>query len=374
MATVAKPTEVAILTNFIPPTRLPAFQFIARQLNTRLFLDTDMEDNRKWTVETGGLNAHVVWGLSLPVYYRHPQGFREKSYLHLPLGLFWSLLKANPQRIISGELGFRTGIACLYRVLRPKTQLVVWVEGTPHTDASRGRLRRWWRSLIVRIPDCFLATSTGAKELLISYGVPEKLVHVAFLLTSFYPPPRVPDRDSTQRRRLLYCGALNERKGVRKFVEALVSVFPALGVAVELWFAGEGPDEAFLRSLPLPPGLSFRFLGFVPFERMPETYKQCGVLVFPTLADVWGLVVNEAMMYGLPVLGSRYAQSVCDLVTDGQTGWTFLPDDPASVESAIRIALSAGNEELENMGSAARKSIEHLTPEAFGDDLLRCFA
>jgi len=92
--------------------------------------------------------------------------------------------------------------------------------------------------------------------------------------------------------------------------------------------------------------------------------------VFPTLADVWGLVTNEAMMHGMPVLGSRYAGSVCDLITDHETGWTFTPDNRMEMERAIRSALSTSAEELEEMGMAARRRSEKLTPEAFADSLV----
>jgi hypothetical protein len=365
--------EIAILTNFVSPARLPAFEHISRRLRTIVFVDTKMEGNRKWTIESGSLDVRVVRSISVPITYRHPLGFREKSYLHLPYGLFFSLLTARPERILSGELGMRTAIACIYKLLRPKVKLVVWSEGTPHTDIPRGIVRKWWRKALVKFPDTFVATSSGAKELLEMYGVPESRERLSFLASGFSPPSEAPDRNSIQRRRLLYSGSLNARKGVRRFVDALVAVQSTSSCSVELWFVGYGPDERYLRDLSLPRNLSFRFFGYVSFERMPEIYRECGILVLPTLADVWGLVTNEAMMYGMPVLGSRYAQSVCDLVTDGKTGWTFFPDNRAEMEQAIRAALSASDEELRVMGKAAQERAEGLTPELFGEGLLAAF-
>jgi glycosyltransferase involved in cell wall biosynthesis len=369
----AESVDMAILTNFVPPARLPVFQYISRRLRTIIFVDTEMENNRKWTLQNDKLHIHVVRSLSVPVTYTHPQGFREKSYLHLPYGLFFCLLAARPKRILSGELGMRTAIACLYKILRPSVRLIVWTEGTAHTDAPRGILRKWWRKVLVKIPDNFIAVSSGAKELMESYGVPERRLRMSLFVSGFDPPLHIPARDMIQQRRLLYCGRLNELKGVRGFVDALVSVQSSLNRPVELWFVGYGSDEKYLRDLPLPHNLSFRFLGYVPFERITEIYCQCGILVFPTLSDVWGLVTNEAMMYGMPVLGSRYAQSVCDLVTDGKTGWTFVPDNRAEMEHAIHAALSASEEELHAMGKAAHQRVENCTPEVFAEDVLNAF-
>ena len=60
-------------------------------------------------------------------------------------------------------------------------------------------------------------------------------------------------------------------------------------------------------------------------ERMAEVYAKASLFAFPTLADEWGVVVNEAMAAGLPVLGSIYSQAVEELVEDGVSGWVFRP-------------------------------------------------
>jgi glycosyltransferase involved in cell wall biosynthesis len=100
----------------------------------------------------------------------------------------------------------------------------------------------------------------------------------------------------------------------------------------------------------------------VPYDRLPEVYRQAGVLVFPTLADEWGLVVVEAMAAGLPVLGSLYSQAVEDLVTDGLNGWTFRPDDSVSLLSALDRALLTSGAELDQMGWEARNRVRNMTP------------
>ena len=56
---------------------------------------------------------------------------------------------------------------------------------------------------------------------------------------------------------------------------------------------------------------------------MAEVYAKASLFAFPTLADEWGVVVNEAMAAGLPVLGSIYSQAVEELVEDGVSGWVF---------------------------------------------------
>jgi glycosyltransferase involved in cell wall biosynthesis len=75
------------------------------------------------------------------------------------------------------------------------------------------------------------------------------------------------------------------------------------------------------------------------------------------------MVVNEAMSIGLPVLGSRHSQAVEELVEEGVTGWTFVPDRPESVDEALERVLRTPPEQLARMGAAARDRVRSLTPE-----------
>ena len=63
-------------------------------------------------------------------------------------------------------------------------------------------------------------------------------------------------------------------------------------------------------------------------------------MLFPTLSDTWGLVVNEAMAMGLPVLGSVKSQAVTELIEDGVSGWWFDPTSPQDLERAVDRALA----------------------------------
>ena len=81
------------------------------------------------------------------------------------------------------------------------------------------------------------------------------------------------------------------------------------------------------------------------------------------------MVVVEAMAAGLPVLGSLYSQAVEDLISDEHNGWTFHPDRPAEVQSAIDRALRASADELDRMSSNSRDNICHSTPALMADQM-----
>ena len=133
-----------------------------------------------------------------------------------------------------------------------------------------------------------------------------------------------------------------------------------------MWFAGDGPLRPALESMETD-SLSLRFLGHVSYEQLPEIYASADLLVLPTLSDEWGLVVNEALGVGVPVLGSLYSQAVSDLVEDGMNGWTFYPDRPEDVYSVLDHAMQTPPDALRHMREAAVSKMLDLTPDKVAD-------
>jgi len=170
----------------------------------------------------------------------------------------------------------------------------------------------------------------------------------------------------------LYVGQLIERKGLIPFLAALVrwtKLHPSRRVS--LTFAGNGPLRSELESHPATDNLRLFFLGDVNYDALPSVYADADFFVFPTLADTWGVVVNEALASGLPVLGSLYGQAVSELVRDGSNGWTFRPDHTSEMAQALERALTASDDQLDSMRNSARETALRLTPEYAADRIER---
>jgi glycosyltransferase involved in cell wall biosynthesis len=114
------------------------------------------------------------------------------------------------------------------------------------------------------------------------------------------------------------------------------------------------------------------FLGFRQIGDLPGYYAGAGAFVHPALGEPWGLVINEAMASGLPVLSSRNVGAAEELVVEGETGYLF---DPSSVEEMVRaLAKIVGMEPEERlaMGRAAFERVQRMAPlKAFGEGLAR---
>jgi glycosyltransferase involved in cell wall biosynthesis len=114
-----------------------------------------------------------------------------------------------------------------------------------------------------------------------------------------------------------------------------------------------------IKSWNRPANYALNLLDEVPYRDLPAQYLMADIFTLPSLADEWGLVVNEAMIAGLPVLGSINSQAVEDLVVEGQNGWRFSPDRSDEVFEALSRALDCGRETWNTMRA---KAIETAKP------------
>jgi glycosyltransferase involved in cell wall biosynthesis len=140
-----------------------------------------------------------------------------------------------------------------------------------------------------------------------------------------------------------------------------------------LVLAGDGPErdkvaEA-MRMLNLDD--SVRLAGFVQYDGLPARYARAGAFILPSVSEPWGLVVNEAMAAGLPVLVSNRCGCAPDLVQEGRNGFTF---DPYETEELARLMLrlsSMREDKRAAMGQASREIISRWTPETFATNLMK---
>ncbi|MEB3829837.1 glycosyltransferase family 4 protein [Phormidium sp. CCY1219] len=365
--------RIALLTNFIPPHRLPLYQALADRLpDLQVFISTPMEANRLWTPNWERLNVTVQKNLTVRRRWKHPHGFSEDLYVHIPYDTLWSLWQYRPDVVISGEMGMRTLQALLYRKLNPDTRMILWATVSEYSEQGRGKLRERLRRFLVPQADAVLVNGQSGARYVRQFGVADERIFFAPYTTNIDPFLAVAlSRAPEDAYRLLYLGQLVQRKGVEPFFSTLkrwAKGHPER--KVEFWLVGDGPLRMSLEQQMWPSNLGVRFLGNLKYSELAEVYAKGGIFAFPTLADEWGVVANEAMAAGLPMLGSSYSQSVEELVEEGETGWQFRPDDPEDMYSALERSLSIPYAQLESMRVKARDRIQHLTPDFVADNIL----
>lgn len=140
---------------------------------------------------------------------------------------------------------------------------------------------------------------------------------------------------------------------------------------MSLVILGDGPLEADLQRLisDLRLEAEVHLPGFKQYDELPGYYGLAAGFIHASTSEQWGLVVNEAMASGLPVLVSQRCGCVRDLVHDGKNGWTFDPEDVGDIARAIgELAKSFPERRLE-MAEAGKAIISSYSPTAFAKGL-----
>lgn len=148
----------------------------------------------------------------------------------------------------------------------------------------------------------------------------------------------------------------------------------ARGAGANAWplvLCGGGPQEAELKTQVQAAGLGDRvhFVGFKQYPELPAYYGLAGAFILPSLSDQWGLVVNEAMASGLPVLVAEPCGCVPDLVEAGGNGLVFDPAKPDAIAACLTNMAALSPAERAAMGRRSREVIAQYSLDAFATGL-----
>jgi glycosyltransferase involved in cell wall biosynthesis len=216
----------------------------------------------------------------------------------------------------------------------------------------------------------FVVNGALSREYLIDVlGVPANRISAAGH-TYFAPAPydQRPEAgrhvDPGEPLRYLLVGRLVPRKGPEHVIRAAGQLRRRFGSAAnfEVVMVGDGPMRSSLAELAAEQGISdvVKFEGYKLPDDVWPYYAHCHVLVLPTLQDNWPVVVLEAMAMGMPVLLSRIAGSVPDLIRDGQNGYAFDAEDDEQLANLMATYL----ERPELVEMHGQKSLEQSAPYA----------
>jgi len=119
-----------------------------------------------------------------------------------------------------------------------------------------------------------------------------------------------------------------------------------------------------------PGGRCVIFAGFRQIGELPAFYGSAGAFIHPALSEPWGLVINEAMASGLPILSSDNVGAAEELVIDGETGYLFDPMDQQAISAAMQRISDMPEDRRQQMGESARALVEEKAPlSGFGNGL-----
>jgi glycosyltransferase involved in cell wall biosynthesis len=242
------------------------------------------------------------------------------------------------------------------------------------------RFKKWLVRRIFSVASAVMVSSSGGAEYVKSLGVPGNRV---FLIPTAVDNDWWTDRARKVDRNAvrsdwnippdasvaLFCAKLQPWKGPMDLLEAFARADAPNSYVV---FAGDGPERGNLERRAVELGIAgrTRFLGFVNQSQLPAVYRTADLFVLPSLFEPFGLVVNEAMLCGLPAMVSDCVGAKYDLVRPGENGWVF-PAGSVEALAAILRSVLGDRETLAGMGAAAERRMETWSPRQYADSMVQ---
>jgi glycosyltransferase involved in cell wall biosynthesis len=334
--------HVLVIDDIPTPYRLALFKEIEalkRLRLTVLFLASNARD-KQWQLDLGGVEIARVKEFQ---YYLKSTDIR----LQFTWGLGAKLGKIKPDVVVVGgytHLGYwRALLYCHHH----RVPLVLWSGTTPMSEFHTWPLLRLLKRAYVTASSRYFAYGSAAARFLEERGAPRERIHKIYNTTDL---ESVRERTAEERVRLgpphgplrfIFVGRLVPGKGVQYVLEALHRHKDRNDFHFRI--VGEGYYRSKLEALVQRLGLADRvtFAGYVQQNELPQQLAGADVFVFPTVQEVWGIVVNEALAAGLFVLSSTLAGVTEDLIDTALTGLPIDPHSSRALDEALSTVFAA---------------------------------
>lgn len=357
-ATVTTFPQTLVVTNTPAPYRLPVFEALGGQLPLTVYFCEGHDPDRMWQIALQSDRVQYEVG----------------TVRRLPRGLVWNSdlagrLHQTPFDVYIAGDNFTSLLSILHvwwTARRQHKPFIIWCEAIDTAYASGNAISNMYRRWLYARTDAFLAFGRRPQAYLLNRGAaPDRIVQGLQVIPAEQIPSPTSDKAAlglTGKTVVLYVGYFIARKGV----DHLIKAFQQVGRPDDiLALVGNGPEGPVLRKLS---GDDPRILfpGYLDGTEKSNWYAAADLFVLPTLHDPWGLVVNEAMTFGLPIIATEAAGCVPDIVRDNDNGLVV----PSSDVPALKVALTRLLDDAglrQQMGQRSRAIISDYTTEAAAD-------
>ncbi len=300
----------------------------------------------------------------------------EKTKLTRLVGnILATLDRTKPDAVAISGYARPAMLAALWWCLQHRKPAILLSETT-----ERDELRTWWKeriksALITRFKSA-LVGGQPQKRYIKKLGLPDEAIFIGYDVVGndlFHP-----DRIGTLSRPLerpffLAINRFVTKKNLPFLIDAFAAYRQQAGIgAWDLVLCGDGEmrDRLQARISTLQLTDCIHLPGFLQQDRLLPYFAHAGCFVHASTQEQWGLVINEAMAAGLPVLVSDRCGCFEDLVLDGINGFGFDPHNPAQLTN-LMLKISSSEVDLQKMGHAALTHIQKFSPDYFASGLIQ---
>jgi 1,2-diacylglycerol 3-alpha-glucosyltransferase len=370
--------RLVILTEIISPYRIPLFNRLAGEPGVDLhviFLAETDPGLRQWEV----YKKEIKFSYEVLSSWRRRVG---KYNVLLNFGLSPALKTAPPDLILCGGYNYFASWQALHWARSHRVPFLLWSESNLQDIRHGHTLVELLKAEFLNRCSGFVVPGRSAREYLHTQKMDDARIFTA---------PNAVDNDlfraATEATRLqpdhwrkelglpnryfLFVGRFVSQKGVFDLLSAYAKLDESTREQVGLVYVGDGTARRELeeRATAITGGM-VRFAGFVQRDRLTTYYALAEVLILPTYSDPWGLVVNEAMACGLPVIVSQVAGCAADLVKENWNGLLISPGDVPSLTTSMEKIVSSLDARA-SMGANSARLVSDYSPIEWSRGIVR---
>ncbi len=262
-------------------------------------------------------------------------------------------------------------------------KIAVIMSESKRDDAPRKAWKEAIKKRIVRRFDAGLVGGAAHKDYLIELGIPAQNIFDGYDVVDNAAFAALADKWRTEPRLIerpyfLTVNRFIERKNLTRVIQAWKDYRAQVRrnflnqTAWDLVLCGAGDEENNLREQAVDLE-GVHFTGFAQQDEIARYMAGAGAFIHASLQEQWGLVVNEAMACGLPILLSQTCGCAPELLRNGRNGYAFDPTQTDNLaERMTYLAHEISDERRAEMGAASREIIASWEPSRFGAGLLKC--
>lgn len=281
-------------------------------------------------------------------------------------GLFTAWRQRHRVHVVNGIWAVPRFIGALLMLMALRSRCFIYAE------APVPQRRRFWKSaarwVLGKIATVGVTGILAVGELGVRYfagmGFRRDRIHEFGYFCASRGAVRLSSEQSAE---IVFAGSLESRKALDILLEASSRLHRA-GVQHSLTLLGEGEERTALKELAQRLGIaaSVLFAGTIPADQIPGRLANARAVVLPSRFDAWGMVVNEAILAGTPVIASD-ACGAAILIRD-DFGAVFPRGDVQGLVEALSRVLRG---DLAKQSASAKRFGSKISPEAAAESLVR---
>ena len=334
--------KVALVHNIVAPYRVPLFEALARHptIDLQVYYCAKTHKNRRWDVlESNAYSHKVLPGIAIEA--------ASITYHINPTILMQLAANQYDCVILGGSADFTTQFS-FFISKALKLPVILWSEMWEGGEGSLAKFVDPLTRFFIRNADALIVPGSRSRDFHIKRGAAPEKVFIApniinndvfFAKSSAFKQRGAQLKDDLHLGNnmiVLFVGELNERKGVRFLLRAFTKL-KSERENTTLVIIGDGELKSKLIQLVSNESLThIVFTGWISEEEKIKYYAIADLFVLPTLSDVWGLVVNEAMACGLPIVTTTAAGCASDMIVEGENGFIVEPQNVDALHEAMR--------------------------------------